>query len=161
MSAKLKVKLGHIEIECEGSEEFVKAELPALVKSFSELAKTVPIPAAAPAATGNGNGGGQGKKIALSVGAIAQKLNVASGPDLVVAASVYLTLVEGKDTFDRKELLAKMKDASNHFKDSFSGNLTGHLASAAGSNKIIERSTGVFALTAATRTQMEGLLGQN
>lgn len=163
MSAKLKVKLGHIEIECEGSEEFVKAELPTLVKSFSELAKTIPVPPVAPATGGNGTrsaGAVTGEKIELSVGAIAQKLNADSGPELVVAASAYLTLVEGKDTFNRKELLKKMKDAPNHFKTTYTGNLTSYLTSAAGSGKIIERSSGVFALTAPTRKQLEAALGQ-
>jgi hypothetical protein len=160
MSAKLKVKLGHIEIECEGTEEFVKGELPALVKSFSELAKTVPIPPAATGDNQNGNRTPNGKKITLSVGTIATKLNASSGPDLVVAAAAYLTLVQGKDTFSRKEILTAMKEATNHYADTMSGNLTRILASTVSDNKIIERSTDVYALTAATRIQMEGLLGQ-
>ena len=163
MSAKLKVKLGHVEVECEGTEEFIKAELPALIKSFSELLAKVPVPLPVTPAAIETNGTprpANGKRIDLSIGTIATKLSCSTGPDLALAAAAYLTVVQAKDTFDRKEILACMQGASNHYKDSYSSNMSKILSSVVGDNKLIERSSGVYALAATTRNQMETSLGQ-
>jgi hypothetical protein len=163
MSAKLKVKLGHIEVECEGTEEFIKAELPALMKSFSELLEKVPVqlpPLPAAIETNGSARQANGKRIDLSLGTIATKLNCSTGPDLALAAAAFLTVVQAKDTFDRKEILACMQGASNHYKESYSSNMTKILASVVGDNKLIERASGVYALAASTRNQMEASLGQ-
>ena len=41
MESKIKIKLGPIEVEYEGSESFLKQELPALIKTVTELFKAI------------------------------------------------------------------------------------------------------------------------
>jgi hypothetical protein len=40
MTSKIKIKMGAIEIDYEGSEEFLKEELPSLLKTVSDLYKS-------------------------------------------------------------------------------------------------------------------------
>jgi hypothetical protein len=61
VASKLRIRIGEVEIEYEGSDEFLKEELPELLKTAMELRKTA-------AATGNGEqkgataGGGGGRE---------------------------------------------------------------------------------------------------
>lgn len=64
MESKIRIKLGAIEIEYEGSENFLRKELPDLVKTVTELAKTSQI-------TGQVNpGGGLGGDLQLTTNSI-------------------------------------------------------------------------------------------
>ena len=127
MSSKLRIRIGEVEIDYEGTEEFLKQELPQLLKTAMELHK------AAGTATKTGgagsSGGGKGGSIfpPLTTASIAAKTNATSGPDLMLAAAAHLTLVAKKDTFSRQELLNEMQNASGYYKKSYSNNLTKYL----------------------------------
>jgi endoglucanase Acf2 len=62
-----------------------------------------------------------------TVAAIAGQLSVKTGPDLIIAAAAKLTLVDGKDTFSRDELIAAMKTATSYYKKSDVNNLSSYL----------------------------------
>jgi hypothetical protein len=151
MSSKLRIQIGEVEIDYEGTEEFLKEELPQLLKTAMELHRA----AGKDVKTG---GGFDDKVPALTTASIAAKLNVTSGPDLVLAAAAHLTLVAKKPTFSRAELLAEMQGASSYYKKSYSNNLSNCLASTVTDQKLIETATNVYALTAKTRTELEGQL---
>ncbi|HEY0075541.1 MAG TPA: hypothetical protein VGB77_15695 [Abditibacteriaceae bacterium] len=164
---KLNVKLGPIEFEYEGSEEFLKDELPAVLETFSQIdVKTFNV--------GSGNGGptlgsqsGIGSStssgnaaIQLSSGNIAAKLDCKSGSDLVIAACAHLTLVMNKEAFSRKDILEDMQTATSYYKVTYSKNLTQSLATLIKDGKLIERSKNSYALHASQRTQLEAILAQ-
>lgn len=163
MTSKIRIKLGHMEVEYEGSEEFIKQELVGLVKTVSDLSKahsptSQPIadtqevaPAAVPT---------QQSAIQMSANSIAAKLKCSTGPDLVLAAAASLTLVKNQDSFIRKQILEEMRSAASYYKASFGSNLSVHLIGQVKSNKLLERSTGQYALPADVRGELEKQLAQ-
>ena len=93
-----------------------------------------------------------------TVAAIAARLDVKSGSDLIIAAAAKLTFVDGQDKFSRKTLLESMQTASSYYKQSMSSNLTKFLNGLLKDNRLTEPSIGHFALTPSERTQLEGQL---
>lgn len=153
MESKIKIKLGPIEVDYEGSEKFLKEELPELIKTVSELYKTSNIPTEPPASLLNPT-----KKtpfLNISTSSIAAKIGCNTGPDLIIAASIYLTLVQKHENFTRKQVLNEMKSAAGYYKSSYNANLTQNLQQLLRDQKIIETSTGHYALNAKKRTEME------
>jgi len=150
MTSKIKLRLGEIEVEYEGSEEFLKQEIPALLKGILELHKES-VAADTPALRGKGgapSGGGAlgGSGTAYSVTTIATKLGVSSGPELIVAAAASLTFGKGTESFDRKTLLAEMKLAKAYYKASFSDNMSSYLKTLLTNSKLLEGATGMYSL---------------
>lgn len=113
MESKIRIKLGSIEVEYEGSEAFLKKELPDLMKSITELYKSMGKIIEQPEDQVEGL---KPKGIKLSTKSIAAKMNCATGPDLVIAAAAHLTLAKNKESFTRKELLSEIQSASGYFK---------------------------------------------
>jgi len=153
MESKIRIKIGAIEVEFEGSEQFLKKELPDLIKTVSELYKTSSIPDE----EDNSSGGGAPPKIEMSTGSIATKLGCESGSDLAVAAAAHLTFVKNTPVFKRKDLLSEMKKASAFYKGSYSGNLTKILNQLLKS-EFNEPSSGSYALSAKTKESLGGTI---
>ncbi len=99
MESKIRIKLGPIEVEYEGSESFLKQELPAFIKTVTELSKSVAV------VTDRDEGKLDAEKLQLSTTSIATKISCSSGPDLVLASAAHLTLVKKTEVFSRKQLL--------------------------------------------------------
>lgn len=95
----------------------------------------------------------------MSVGTIAAKLNVGSGPDLILAAASALTFFAGKEAFTRQELLSKMQEAKSYYKKSYGSNLTKYINTLIKSAKLIEGSSGQFSLSAGELGELENQLG--
>jgi len=117
MTSKIKIRFGEIEIECEGSEEFIKQELPQLMKEIAALHKSAPPPKTnqKTAKTANGD------DAAESVTTVAQRLGVATGPDLIMATAFKLA-GSGSDSFERKDLRSGVKGATTFYKNSYGTN---------------------------------------
>ncbi len=156
-TSKIRIKIGAIEVEYEGDHGYLVDDLPKLLAKIVELRDNSvlgdPTPGedaptnttVKPPATG-------------TVAAIAAKLGVKSGSDLIIAAATKLTLVDGQDRFSRKSLLESMQTASSYYKQSMSSNLTKFLNGLLKDNRLTEPSSGYFALTPSARTQLEGQL---
>jgi hypothetical protein len=155
MESKIRIKLGPIEVEYEGSEVFLKEELPNLIRIVSELYKTSNIPPND--SIENGPSGGAGK-IQLSTGSIAAKLSCSSGPDLLLAAAAHFTFSKEKESFTRQQLLSEIKTAKAYFKKSYTANLTSLLNGLVKGGKLNEPVAGTFALTADTIKDLEARL---
>lgn len=128
MSIKVKIKIGQVEIEYEGPEEFLKSEMP---KILQEVQKLHALPEMEPSDGGSGAGGfgqshGQGG-ITGTTGAIAAKLKASSGPDLIIAAAAKLSFVDKLDHIPRKMFLDEMKSATGYYKATYRANLSGYL----------------------------------
>jgi hypothetical protein len=161
MTSKIRIKLGQIEVEYEGPEEFNKQELLGLIKTVSELSKTAGLAplAAADSLTPASTGALPEKHgMQMSTSTIAAKTKSKKGPDLVLAAAASLAVMKNRNSFTRQEILEEMKTATGFFKTSYGGNLTVHLTGLVKSHKLLEISPGRYALEANTRTELESQL---
>jgi len=158
MTSKVRIKAGAIEVEFEGSEEYMKEELPALVELLYSLGplnengeeeESQELPASSDTSK---------QKLQLTTNTISAKLNVKKGGELVIAACAHLTLVKGADTFSRSNILAEMKLANNYFKESMSKNLSNTLKVLVKQDKLLETATDRYALQAAVKTTLESQL---
>lgn len=161
MTSKIRIKLGPIEVEYEGSEEFLKKELPDFLSAISQLYREsgVNLISSVPSANqqlGQTDAGSQA--IVGTTGTIAAKLNVTSGPDLAVAAAVRLMLGLGQGSFTRDQLLTEMKSASSYYKKSYRSNLSNMLSGLVKSSRFVETAKDTYALSANTKTDMESRL---
>lgn len=151
MTSKIKIKMGAIEIEYEGSEQFLKDELPALLSAVSELYKS----SASLISKIDNNSLSEtstaaivASKIQGTTATLAAKLGGGSGPDLAICAAARLTFVLNKDKFHRKELLAEMKTASSYYKSTYMSNMSTLLSGLVKSGKFMEPSTDNYSLSA-------------
>jgi len=158
LSSKLRIRIGEVEIDYEGTEEFLKQELPQLLKTAMELHQAAGTvsgdgqPKKKDAAAGKGGGGVP----SLTTGSIAAKLGSKSGSDLLLAAAAHLTLVSKKDTFSRQQLLTEMQSATSYYKTSYSANLSRYFKTALLKDGFLsEISSNSFALNAVNRTELE------
>lgn len=163
-TSKIKIKLGAIEVEYEGSETFLKEELPQLLSAVSDLyAKslaTLEPPSSsqntpANAATASNTNTGNKTKLEATTGSIAAKLGCKSGPELVMAAAARLTFALQTTTFARQKIIDEMKTASAYYKATYVNNLTSYLNNLVKDGKLNEPSQGNYALTATSWKDLE------
>ena len=150
MNSKIRIKLGAIEVEYEGSDVFLKEELPALLQAVSDLyAKSGPAAHAADAdaAVGLPSNAASGVQLEMTTASIASKLGVNSGPELLLAAAAHLRFVKSMDKFPRKLLIEQMRSASSFFKESYISNLSKTIKVLMRDNKLNEPSNEVYALS--------------
>jgi hypothetical protein len=156
MDAKIRIKMGTIEVEYEGSEDFLKGELLSLLSELLRLQKESATILGKPFSPPS-DGDGEAKPpqgIQATTTTIAAKLACKSGPDLIIAAALRLTLT-GSKTFSRQTLLDEMKTASGYYKKSFSGNLSHYLQTLVKGGKLFETATDIYVLNEATRKELE------
>ncbi len=158
MNSKLRIRIGEVEIDYEGTEEFLKQELPQLLKTAMELHKAA---GATPANEADGKSnpadetGGAKNGLSFTTGGIAAKIEAKSGSDLLLAAAGHLVLMNKTEPFSRAQLLTEMKDAKAYYKKSYSGNLSGYLKTALRDGSLAETATDSFTLTARARKDLE------
>ena len=153
MSSKIKIKVGQIEVEFEGSEEFLSKELPVLLKNVSSLSGSGPTdPADDPS---NNRSSPSGVNIQMTTNSIAAKLGVKSGSDLLVAATAHLAIVKCAFTSSRQQILTEMKTATSYYKKSYSTNFTKYLKTVTDAGTLIENAANAYALSAKAKTDLE------
>jgi hypothetical protein len=157
VSSKLRIRIGDVEIDYEGSEDFLKQELPQLLQTAMELHRASGVPGVDKDCVANADVATP-QLASITTGTVAARLKVTSSADLLVAAAARLTLVAGKSTFTRQALLSEMQSASSYFKKSYTNNLTRTLSNAVAAGKLQETATGVYALSATTKQALEAQL---
>jgi hypothetical protein len=156
--SKIRIKLGHIEVEYEGSETFLKDELSNLISTLSELKlSTILSHDIDDVVSTNKEVRNKAERIELSTNSIAAKLGVKTGPELAVAAAAHLTFVKEMKVFSRSELMKEMRTATSYFKETFGKNLTYTLSTLI-KTKFNEPSNGKFALNADTEKELRDKL---
>ena len=163
-SSSVRMKLGPVEFECMASEQFLKVELPVLIGGMAQLLKEHLADAkqhnnaaetdSAVSSSGTGTG------IELTTTSIAAKLKVKTGPDLALAAALRLTRMN-KLTFTRSELLERMREATTYFQQNYRKNLSAIIHGLVGTQKLLETATDTYALSKATKNELEGRLAQS
>ncbi|PLZ01956.1 hypothetical protein CY652_13070 [Burkholderia sp. WAC0059] len=165
-TSKIRIKLGAIEVEYEGSETFLKEELPALLSAVSDLyqrsqadgASDSDLPKATNPSTLNGSEGLKHEPLQGTTNTIAARLQVKKGPDLVLAAAARLALVQNLQLFSRQQVLDEMKSATQYFRPAHLNNLTRSLHGLVKDGKLNEPSKDNYALTAACKQELEARL---
>lgn len=163
-TAKMRIKMGPIEIDYEGTEDFLKQELPAILKAISTLYNDTGARIAeqqslaeAQISGASGNGAGTSSNVGMSVTSIAAKIGVKTGPDLVVAAAARLTR-GGMANIPRGKLLEEMKQATGFFKTTYRSNLSSILLGLVKDGKLQETAKDTYALSIATKSDIEARL---
>jgi hypothetical protein len=127
-------------------------ELLGLQKSYPTLLQSKP--------DSSGGTPHDGATIGHSTDTIANIIGANSGPALALAAAAHLHFVKKKQTFTRLEIVAEMRTATGHWKESYSGNMTSILNGLKGSQKdqlrLISKDT--FALSSKAKQELEGRL---
>jgi len=161
MSSKIRIKMGPMEIEYEGSEDFLKTELPSLITVVSTLYKQSGL-----ASTGGGTniteshkGQAGGSKLQMTTASIAANLQSKSGSDLVLAACAKLDFGLGNASYTRDQINSEMKSASGYYKTSYTSNLSNYLQTLVKEGELNEQATDTYALTPDARTKMAQRLG--
>jgi len=159
-TAKIRLKVGALEVEYEGQASFLKSELHALMEQLVRLCTHHEVKLSTepklPKPIGKNQIAGQGH----STNTIATHLGAASGPELAIAAAAHLTFFTGKDSFTRSEIHNEMKAAVTYYKASMSGNLSKILGTLVENKRLNYLRTNTYALSAAERTVLEPKLAE-
>lgn len=156
MASKIRIKMGDVEVEYEGSETFLREELRELLSGVLELHREREE-------SGDGSGNHQGSTeeqspaatVSGTTNTFAAKLSVAKGSDLVIAAAARITLGLGQESFTRGDLLKEMKTAKSYYKKTYSNNLSSYLKSLVSADRIREVAHETYALSAGERQKLE------
>jgi hypothetical protein len=153
LDTSFSIHSGAIEVKLTGSEEFVKGQIKEVFAFIAAHSSTVD----------QGIDGSQKQTPSqpktnsaskVSVNSVAAKLGVSKGTDLILAAAYRLTR-DGQASFKRDALLEEMKQATNYYKGTYTNNLTSYLKTLMGSQKLLEQSTGNYALHADAMKDLE------
>lgn len=164
MTSKVRMKLGELEVECEGTEEFLKAELPKLLSMLSKLQPN----AASELRNGHRNGSPRTDEASTendvdeplgTTETIAARIKCDSAPDLMIAAAAHLTFVSKKPSFTRKDMLAEMKAATSYYNKSMVNNFSKNTSNLIKAGKFSEVTSGSYSLTAKARAEVKKALG--
>jgi len=131
--AKIRIRLGQIEIEYQGAATFLQKDLLQTVKELLELQDLHPIALQAQSESDGTEDSSHVGKLKHSTDTIANILGAKSGPELVMAAAAHLHFAKNKQTFTRHEIIDEMRTATGHMKDSYVANMTAYLKGLKGS----------------------------
>lgn len=157
MGTKIHLRAGEVELSLETESPLAVSDIKDFISQVQELAQSlVPEPddtaPLVPPNGSNGTGSSTGAPLLLEhanpqlhVNSVADRLSVKSGPELVIAAAAYLQIIEGKQSFTRKELLSAMKSATSYYNQNIGSNLGSSLKSLS-TSKLNQLNNGTYAL---------------
>ena len=160
---KIRLKNGEIEIEYEGRESLLKEGISNIIIAMSDFFKEQdPTQDTDPSMDSEKRVDDKlvDREINLSMTTIASRMKSDTGPDLAMVASVYLTIVMGKETFSQKEILVAMEEAVGYFKKNMGSNLSKNLKSLVKKKCINHTAQDTYVLSAIEQKKMEVLLAQ-
>jgi hypothetical protein len=156
--AKIRIKIGSIEIDYEGDSDFLDRDL---LKMVQELQKVSPPDLASNHQGGSSGGGGTPLQSGhtLTTKSIATKLGAKSGSELGQAAVAHLALIKGQGTFKRSEINDAMKSAAGIYKTNMTGNLSPIIQKLLNDDTIVETGADTYAITPNAEALFKGKLG--
>ncbi|WP_440982949.1 hypothetical protein [Shinella sumterensis] len=163
--AKIRIKLGALELEYEGEPAFLTDGLPDLLERVSSLSDQVAPPVDETNASGTHQTAALpemsplGEKVmTLTSNSVAARLDVKSGADLIICALATLEIFGGKAGVSKKEIQTEMKQAKSYFQAGHINNFGKNMATALKAKKINQLGADSYALSAAERRQLEARL---
>lgn len=129
--SKIRIKIGAVEVEYEGTDDFLRDELPLLLDKLATLGARVPaensgggVAASTNESANVGNGGSAGSVDVGTCSTVAATIGAKTGTELAIAAGAKLIIGDGRSSFTRKELLDEMKSATAYYNKNYSSNLS-------------------------------------
>lgn len=160
-SAKIRIRIGAIEIEYEGKASFLQDELLNLVQNvvgfYAEHKAAIPVVAPLDEAK-SASSGRSPADLDQSTNTIAGRLGATSGSELAIAAAARLALVNRKDKFTRKEIDTEMKSATTYYGKNMSSNLTSSLNTLVKGKRLNLVGKDIYALSATEKLALEAKL---
>jgi hypothetical protein len=154
--AKIRIKVGSIEIDYEGDETFLKGDLLKVVQDLQKIAPAAPATSGKSAIAENKSAAGAPS---LTTKSIATTLGAKSGSDLAEAAVAHLSIIKGMTTFKRSEINDAMKSASGIYNANMTANLTKIIQTLLNQKTIVETASDTYSLTPDAETKLKGQLG--
>jgi len=155
-NAKIRIKVGSIEIDYEGDETFLKGDLLKVVQDLQKVAPAAPFTSVKSA---NGESKSTAGAPSLTTKSIATALGAKSGSDLAEAAVAHLAIIKGMTTFKRAEINDAMKSASGIYNANMTANLTKILHTLLNQKTIVETAADTYSLTPDAEAKLKGQLG--
>ncbi|MFK4002950.1 hypothetical protein [Qipengyuania sp. NPDC077563] len=168
MSTKIQMRAGEVEFTFESDNSISVTEAQQFLEKIHDIAKSVGQPKSATSAVTDSveeNSSTQeahkqsGAPLDLHVNSVAEQLGAKSGPEVAMAAAAFLQLVEGKESFSRKELLETMKEATNYYSQTMSKNLSATLKNLIGS-KLTQLKSDRYAIKAVELSNLRSRLAE-
>jgi uridylate kinase len=155
-NAKIRLKVGSMELEYEGDPSFLTGGIETLLTTMGELSTRVPVEPTTPPAplTVNVEGHPTGSPN-FSTNTIAAHLDAKTGPELIICAMANIELVQQKSSSTRAEILAEMKNATTYFNENMRSNMGKNLSNLTRSKRINQVAKDTYALSATERKQVE------
>lgn len=159
-TAKIRVKVGSMEIEYEGDPAFLDGGIETLLVAMGELATRVPNESDPKVAQQSVDANGDNAtplsgEFNFSTNTIAAHLDAKTGPELAICAIAHLELVKGNGSSIRSEILGEMKNATTYYSTSMSSNMTKNLANLTKAKRINQTAKDTYSLSASERKQIE------
>ncbi len=159
MTSKIRIRIGDVEVEYEGSEDFLKNELQELLSGVLELHRERNISGGSSSSLVSPLGGSSpGGDFTGTTAAFAAKLSANTGSDLILAAAARLTMAAGQPTFSRQTLLSEIQTASSYYKASYSKNFSNYLKRLTESDSLREVSTDTYSVSSAELQNLKAKL---
>lgn len=148
-----------VQVEFEGSEDFVENKLLAVLERIAALGPASGFAIANGSGDGAGAGTGGGAQSGfISTATLASLMSAKKGGDLLRAAAAHLSLVKGKATMSRSELLDEMRGASAYYKDSYASNLSNYFDTLVKGKQLNQQGKDTYAQSASERHHWEKLI---
>jgi len=145
MESKVHLRIADLELDCQGSEGFLRQELPKILDAITKLRQITPI-SNDPSNDSNDSDSAVAKPTKTTTTSVAARLGCSSGADLVTAAAAKLTVNDGLSEFSRDALHTEMKSASGFYKTTYTSNLSAYITSLVKSQKLLEVAAGKYAV---------------
>lgn len=151
--ARIRVKVGQIEIEYEGDPAFLKTDFIETMKEVVELREKHPTaglasPTAPSVVPVIGN-------TTLTTDTIATILKAEKGADLVMSAAARLHFAMAKLQFTRQEIIDEMRTAPGYFKESYVANLSNYLNTLTKADRLRLTGTDTYSISVKEKAALE------
>ena len=162
-NVKIRIKAHWIEVEYEGASSYLNKDILDLIEGIATLTKTHAVPSIDDAPSGGPTNTPPSPSLLpdMTTNTIASTLDAKSGSELAISAAAKLTLVDQREKFDRKTLLAEMKEASTYYKTSFGSNLTKSIETLTKSDRLRLVAKDTYGLSAQERQRIHATLTGN
>ncbi len=158
MNGKVRIKFGAMEIDFEGSEQFLKDEFLEMITTIYGLAKESGVDLFQNSIRQSETNSFVNSIGTIGMNTVAQKLLANNGPSLTLAAAVKLDVVDKKSKFTSKEILAEMRKATSYFKSSYSKNCATNISSLIKSGKLNDVGSGYYSIPATLKGELANKL---
>lgn len=162
MEAKIKMKLGDVEFEYEGSSDFLQKGFSDLVSRMLALplvGKTIGS-VSRPHETlevTQPNKQPSSDSPKWSMATWAAKMNVSTGPDLVVAAVAKLVIGDSLQGASKRDILKEMQAANSYWKKTYLSNYGRQIGDLVRKDKLRETASGVYTLSPKWEQEIRGI----